>query len=144
MKLREIKHVLVQMISLSKLGRLKLGEAQQAYQDVDGDLSKVCSRGTSLLDCCRCSSEAGQQDERIVARSRRCSEAKAQAEGVASWVLPLLSALICTRGAYTVQAMLGASPLSWATLPPTLEKLAAANFRHEQLAGRHCRSLQHK
>lgn len=40
-KLREIKHVLVQMISLSKLGRLKLGEAQQAYQDVDGDLSKV-------------------------------------------------------------------------------------------------------
>ena len=40
-KLREIKHVLVQMILLSKLGRLKLGEAQQAYQDVDGDLSKV-------------------------------------------------------------------------------------------------------
>ena len=40
-KLREIKHVLVQMISLSKLGRLKLGEAQQAHQDVDGDLSKV-------------------------------------------------------------------------------------------------------
>ncbi len=43
-KLREIKHVLVQMISLSKLGRLKLGEAQQAYQDVDGDLSKVGTR----------------------------------------------------------------------------------------------------
>lgn len=43
-KLREIKHVLVQMISLSKLGRLKLGEAQQAYQDVDGDLSKVSTR----------------------------------------------------------------------------------------------------
>ena len=40
-KLPEIKHVLVQMISLSKLGRLKLGEAQQAHQDVDGDLSKV-------------------------------------------------------------------------------------------------------
>ena len=50
-KLREIKHVLVQMISLSKLGRLKLGEAQQAYQDVDGDLSKVgtlAGRGTVL------------------------------------------------------------------------------------------------
>ena len=43
-KLREIKHVLVQMISLSKLGRLKLGEAQQAYQDVDGDLSKVSTQ----------------------------------------------------------------------------------------------------
>lgn len=52
-KLREIKHVLVQMISLSKLGRLKLGEAQQAYQDVDGDLSKVRpipgSAGESML-----------------------------------------------------------------------------------------------
>ena len=104
-KLREIKHVLVQMISLSKLGRLKLGEAQQAYQDVDGDLSKVstCVRGMghqfSVGEAAAWKQESGSICIMHHARPSRRSapDQKLGAERAVSGVLELLSPVICTR-----------------------------------------------